>query len=74
MAEVDKDAKTIELGNDLLAKLAYAAMGGTALGTVADIVVAIMAEGHIYYASFSKMAELVKTTLYGKTVFNAFHY
>ena len=58
MAHVDEDAQAVHLADDLLAEGADTAMGVVAArGGVADIVVAIMAEGHIDDATVLEMLQ-----------------
>ena len=73
MAEIDEDAETVHLGDDLTAEGTDAAMGGGALGRVADIVVAVVAEGHIDDAAVGEMAQSLDGAVEGDAVLDAEH-
>ena len=74
MAHVDEDAQTVHLADDLLAEGADTAMGVVAArGGVADVVVAIMAEGDINHATILEMLQALQMAVEGEAVLDAEH-
>ena len=73
MAQVNHDALPVHLLYHLLAKTAHSMVGGTALGTVADIVVAIVAQGDIHHATLGKIPHVGQLVVQGQTVLYAQH-
>ena len=73
MAKVNHYAKTIHLADDLLAKFAHTIMCGFPTATVADVVVAIMAECDIHHSPVGKVLDVIYVALKGKPILNAKH-
>ena len=73
MAEIDEDTQTVHLGDDLTAEVADATVGGGTFGRIADIVVAVVAEGHIDDAAISEVAQTLDRTIEGDAVLDAEH-
>lgn len=73
MAQVHHDAVAVHLLNHLGSETAHAIVGIAATGTVADVIIAIMAEGDIYHASLGKVLHIAQIMLQGKTILNTEH-
>ena len=74
MAHVDEDAQAVHLVDDLLAEGTDTAMGGVATGGgVADVVVAIVAEGHVDDATVVEVLQVLQLSVEGDAVFDAEH-
>ena len=59
MTQVDHQSETVHLADDLFAETAYAAMYVAAAAGVAEVVVAVVAEGDIDHAALSEMADVL---------------
>ena len=74
MAHIDEDAQAVHLLDDLFTKGADTVMCLIALrGGVADVVVAIMAEGHIDDATIGKVLEVRDIMFEGDTILDTQH-
>ena len=73
MAEVNHDAQSVHLSDDLPSEVADPMMRIAAPGRIADIVVTIMAERHIDDAPLCKVAELLQLTVQSQSVLDAQH-
>ena len=73
MAKIDKNAQTVHLGDDLTPEGADTSMRGIALGRVADIVVAVVAEGHVDDATLSEVSQTFDGAIEGDAVLDAEH-
>ena len=74
MAHVDEDAQTVHLPDDLFAKGADSSMGVLCLrGRVADVIVAVVAEGHIDDATIGKVLQVLDLAVEGDAVLDAQH-
>ena len=74
MTQVGHDAKAVHLAYHLFSQSAYAVVCVTTLGTVADVVVAIMAEGDIHHSSLCKVFYVLWVAVDGEGVLYAEHY
>ena len=73
MAQVYHDALAVHLTDDLLAKLAHAVVGVAAFGAVADVVVAIVAQGDVYYPALREVFHVGDVVIEGNAVLYAKH-
>ena len=73
MAQVHHDAVAVHLLNHLGSETAHTIVGIAATGTVADVIIAIVAEGDIYHASLGKVLHIAQIVLQGKTILNTEH-
>ena len=73
MTEIDENTQTVHLGDNLTPEVAHAAMGLRTLGRVADIIVAIVAEGHIDDAAIGEVLQIRELTVEGDAVLDAEH-
>lgn len=73
MTQIYHDAQAVHLLNYLLAKTAHTIMGIAAAGTIADIIITIMAERDINDAALGEMLHVTDIVLQGETVLDAEH-
>src|SRR5574344_168995 len=73
MAQIHHHPEAIHLAYHLSAKLTHSIVGVTASCTVADVVVAIMAEGDIHHSPIGKVLHVGDVALKGKSVLYAEH-
>ena len=73
MAEVNHHTHSVHLLNHLFAELAHTTMFVIASCGVADVVVAIVAEGHIHHTTLSEGFHIANVFTNGVTVLNAEH-
>ena len=73
MAHIDHDAQTVHLAHHLFAETAQAAVGVTAAGGVAEVVVAVMTERHIDDAALGEVLQVLQLTVEGQSVLDAEH-
>ncbi len=64
MAQVRHDAQPVHFLYYLLAEGAESAMFGISLGGIADVIVTVVAKGHIHNAAFSKMFQSAQVLAY----------
>lgn len=73
MTQIYHDAQTVHLMNHLLAKTAHTIMGIAATGTIADIIITIMAKRDINDAALGEMLHVTDIVLQGETILYAEH-
>ena len=73
MAQIDHDAQPVHLADDLSAEGAHTVVGMTAACRVADVVVAIVAEGHIDDAALCEVLQVFRLSVDGQSVLYAQH-
>ena len=73
MTQIYHDAQAVHLMNHLLAKTAHTIMGIATAGTIADIIITIMAERDINDAALGEMLHVTDIVLQGKAVLNTEH-
>ena len=73
MAQVHHDAQAVHLPDHLLAEAAHAIVGVATAGTVADVVVAIVAEGDVHDATLGEMLHVGQVVFQGQSVLYAEH-
>ena len=66
MTQIYHDAQAVHLLNHLLAKTAHTIMGIAAAGTIADIIITIMAERDINDATLGEMLHVTDIVLQGE--------
>ena len=73
VTEIDKDTQTVHLADDLFTESTHTVVGIISTGRVADIVVAVMAEGDIHHTTIGKVLQVLELAFECQSVLNTQH-